>query len=207
MQPIVNFQHHVHVTKKTKMIEKLTTMKNNIKIGLIILMTSFAIENSFAQSEDKATNKRPVALCSTEDEPYRDFDFVIGHWEMFDKDGTKLGEQVYVKREQGCLITEEWTTVTGGTGLGMTFVDPKTGLWRQVYQSSMGHIDYSGGIDENGSMVLEGVIYQTDGSPSAPVRGIWTKQNDDTMKEEFLIFNSKSKTWGTFYYGIAHKKE
>ena len=207
MQPILNFQHHVHVTKKTKIIKKFTTMKKNIKIGLIILLASFAIKNSFAQSEDKATNKRPVPLCSTEDGPYRDFDFVIGHWEMFDKDGTKLGEQVYVKREQGCLITEEWTTVTGGTGLGMTFVDPKTGLWRQVYQSSMGHIDYSGGIDENGSMVLEGIIYPTDGSPTAPVRGIWTKQDDDTMKEEFLIFNSKTNTWRTFYYGIAHKKE
>ena len=72
---------------------------------------------------------------------------------------------------------------------------------------SNGYIDYSGGIDENGAMVLEGVIYPTDGNPSAPIRGIWTKQGNDTMKEEFLIFNSKSNTWGTFYLGFAHKKK
>ena len=112
-------------------------MKNNIKIGLIILMTSFTIENSFAQSEDKATNNRPISTSSSENKPYRDFDFVVGNWEMFDKDGRKVGEQVYVKREQGRLITEEWTTVSGGTGHGMTFVDSKTGLWRQVYVSPM----------------------------------------------------------------------
>ncbi len=180
-------------------------MKNNIRIGLLALIMFFSIENSFAQSQKEPVNNRPIPICSSDIKPYRDFDFAIGNWEMFDTDGRKVGEQVYVKREQGCLITEEWTTVSGGTGHGMTFVDPKTGLWRQVYVSPKGYIDYSGGIDENGAMVLEGVIYPTDGSPSAPIRGIWTKQDDGTIKEEFLIFNSKTNTWGTFYLGIAHK--
>ncbi|MEP2772424.1 MAG: hypothetical protein ABJH05_09760 [Fulvivirga sp.] len=182
-------------------------MKHNIRIGLLTLILPLLIGKSFAQSQSETNHERPVPLCSSDDKPYRDFDFVVGEWEMFDKDGKKVGEQSYVKREQGCLITEEWTTTTGGTGHGMTFVDPSTGLWRQVYVSPLGQIDYSGGIDENGSMVLEGTIHPTDGKPSAPIRGIWTKQDDGSIEEEFLILNSKTNTWFTFYYGIARKKK
>ena len=181
-------------------------MKNIVKLGLTVFGILFITSSTIAQTEKSESDSQLITSDSTEKNISNDFDFVIGNWEMFDTDGNKLGEQVYVKREQGHLITEEWTTVTGGTGLGMTFVDPKTGLWRQVYVSSLGIIDYSGGIDENGSMVLEGTIYPTDGSPSSPVQGIWTKKDDGTMKEEFLILNAKTNTWITFYLGIAHRK-
>jgi hypothetical protein len=56
----------------------------------------------------------------------------LGEWDFLTADGKKIGEQVYTKKEEGCLIVEEWTTLSGITGTGMTFVDPATKLWRQV---------------------------------------------------------------------------
>lgn len=191
--------------KKTS--EKLSTLKNNVKIGLITLMTSFATENSFAQSQDKANTNRTVPICSTEDEPYRDFDFIVGNWEYRTTGGHVIGEQVITKQGEGCTIIEEWTEVSGITGRGMSFVDPTTGLWRQVWMSSRFHIDYSGGLNENGAMVLEGTMYPTNGDISSRVRGVWTKQTDGSIKKEFLRFDKNTNKWITFFDGFAHPKK
>lgn len=58
----------------------------------------------------------------------------------------KKTKQVYTKREKGCLILEEWELNSGETGMGISFVDPETGLWRQVWMSLSYYIDYSEGI-------------------------------------------------------------
>ncbi|UJH67291.1 hypothetical protein [Allomuricauda sp. SCSIO 65647] len=169
-------------------------MKHNNLFGFILLISVLAFQASVAQSP-----------C--EDSTSKEFDFVLGNWELFSPDGKKLGEQVYAKEAEGCLITEEWTTMGGIPGHGMTFVDRNTGLWRQIYVSSLGQLDYSGGIDEQGAMVLEGTIFVYKDNKSYPVRGIWAKQDDGTIREEFLMYNSKTNSWNTFFLGIAHKKE
>lgn len=181
-------------------------MKNIFQTGLVILCVLFGKNNTFSQSQNKGSNQPPVSKCSSNDKPYRDFDFLVGHWDFFTTDGTKIGEQVYTKREQGCLIAEEWTTLSGDTGLGMSFVDPKTGLWRQVWMSTKFHIDYSGGLDKSGAMVLEGTIYPNNGDASSPVRGVWSKQADGSVKQEFLILNKKSNAWETFFVGFSRHK-
>ena len=70
-------------------------------------------------------------VCGGDERAYRDFDFLVGQWDFFTMDDRKIGEQLYAKREQGCLIVEDWTTLNGGAGTGVNFVDPATGLWRQ----------------------------------------------------------------------------
>lgn len=182
-------------------------MKNNIQFGLLALMMSFLTENSLAQSQNEPINNRPIPICSSENKPYRDFDFVVGNWEFRTADGNKVGEQVITKQGEGCTIIEEWTEVSGITGRGMSFVDPKTGLWRQVWMSSRFHIDYSGGLNESGAMVLEGTMYPTNGDISSRVRGVWTKQTDGSIKKEFLRFDEKTNKWNTFFDGFAHPKK
>ena len=177
-------------------------MNIRIIVYTLLLLISFSVTSTAQSTNDK----RSVAICSSENAPFRDFDFVIGHWDFYNLEGAKIGEQIYTKREQGCLIIEEWTTLSGSTGHGMSFVDPKTGLWRQVWMSPLFHIDYSGGLDENGAMVLEGTMYPNNGKESFLVRGIWTKQEDGSIKQEFLKFNDTANTWQPFFVGIGQKK-
>ena len=172
----------------------------------IFFCSLFSILLSGALLAQATKDPGPIPICSGENEPYRDFDFVIGHWDFYNLKGDKIGEQKYTKREQGCLIVEEWTTLTGSTGHGMSFVDPTTNLWRQVWMSPMFHIDYSGSLSENGAMVLKGTMYPNNGQPSSLIKGVWSKQGDGSIKQEFLKFNKQLDTWETFFVGIGRKK-
>lgn len=173
-------------------------MKNKIRI-IIALSLLFCFQSTFAQNKTNTIN--------TGETPYSDFDFVVGSWDFYIPDGTKIGEQTYIKREEGHLILEEWKLSSGETGLGMSFVDPKTGLWRQVWMSPMYHIDYSGGIDENGAMVLEGTLYPNNGDKSSPIKGIWAKQPDGSIKQDFYVFDDKINKWNVLFSGYTLPKK
>ena len=170
-------------------------MKTILQFPLILLI----ITSSFSQ-------EKAQILCASDKSPYRDFDFVVGDWILLNAEGKKIGEQVYTKQEEGCTILEKWTTLSGSTGTGMSFVDPSTGLWRQVWMSPMFHIDYSGSLNDNGDMVLEGTMYPNNGKKSSPVRSIWSKQDNGGIKQEFLKFNDDTKQWESFFLGVAHPK-
>lgn len=182
----------------------------NLKIKLIsvlggLLIVSVALTaNAQNQSAQTLTEQKPV--CAQDVAPYRDLDFLVGHWEFFMLDGNKIADQVYSKKEQGCLILEDWSTLTGETGTGMNFVDPATGKWRQVWMSPRFHIDYSGGLNEKGDFILEGRMYPNNGRASSAVRGVYSKQADGSVTKEFLIYHETVKEWKRFFIGVARKK-
>lgn len=161
---------------------------------------------SQAQTTNTARNNQSTVKCASDEKPYRDFDFIVGHWEYRTPDGRKVADQVITKQGEGCAIVEEWNEVSGITGHGISFVDPVTGRWRQVWVSSRFHIDYSGGLDESGAMVLEGTMYPTNGSGSSPIRGVWTKQADGSVRKEFFKRDEKTNQWVSFFAGVAHPK-
>lgn len=185
----------------------LMNMKNMAKLGFIVFGILFITSNTFAQTENSESETQLIKSDSIEKKIFNDFDFVLGNWDFYAPDGTKIGEQTYTKREDGHLILEEWKLSSGQTGLGMTFVDPKTGLWRQVWMSPMYHIDYSGSLDENGAMVLEGILYPNNGDKSSPIRGIWTKQADGSVKQDFFVLNDKTNTWEVLFAGFTRLKQ
>lgn len=185
----------------------MAKIKKEIQSVIIIISLIVLNNAALSQTNDASNSELPTIKCAGDDKPYRDFDFIIGSWEYRTTDGNKVGEQVITKQGEGCAIIEEWTEVSGITGRGISFVDPNTGLWRQVWMSSRFHIDYSGGLNESGAMVLEGTMYPTIGNTSSRVRGVWTKQPDGSIKKEFLRFDEKTNKWDTFFAGFAHPKK
>jgi len=144
----------------------------------------------------------PAPACTTQDAPYRDFDFWIGHWEVFDPESSrKLGENRITRREGGCLIVERWESAGGGTGMSMNFYDPLQDAWRQVWQSAAGFIDYTGGLDDEGRMVLEGTIHYNARGTSRPFRGRWTPRDDGTVLQEFWQRDPASGEWQQWFVG------
>ncbi len=183
----------------------MNKFSDRIRKGMVLLLMAVFCHVGFGQTQ-KAGATRTLP-CADNKAPYRDFDFIVGRWDYRAVDGTKLGEQIISKEGEGCAILEEWTEVTGITGRGLSFVDPKTGLWRQVWMSSRFHIDYSGGLDNSGAMVLEGTMYPTNGNPSVPIKGSWIKQDNGSIKKEFQRFDDKTNQWETFFTGFAHPKK
>lgn len=176
-------------------------------LPLTILTLSIAPILSPLQAQPNSTSRnQSVVKCAEEDKPYRDFDFIVGNWEYRTMDGNKVADQTITKQGEGCAIIEEWNEVSGITGRGISFVDPATGRWRQVWVSSRFHIDYSGGLNADGSMVLEGMMYPTNGSGSSQIRGVWTKQTDGSVKKEFFRLDEKTNQWVSFFAGFAYPK-
>lgn len=152
--------------------------------------------------EPAAAAPPPKPACSTDRSPYRDFDFWVGDWDVF-APGTdrKLGENSIELRESGCLIVERWTDARGGTGMSMNFHDPLEGAWRQVWQSPWGFIDYSGGLDDAGRMVLEGTIHYNARGTSRDFRGRWTPNDDGTVLQEFWQRSDETGEWEAWFVG------
>ncbi|MEL7487094.1 MAG: hypothetical protein AAGJ87_07765 [Pseudomonadota bacterium] len=146
----------------------------------------------------------PAPNC--EGETYRDFDFWVGDWEVFTPKGTKAGDNRISLEENGCLIVERWTSVTGGTGQSYNFVDLETGKWRQIWVSTAATIDYAGGLDKDGAMALEGAITYRNGG-TAPFKGWWTPQADGTVRQYFEQYNAETKEWSAWFTGIYKRPE
>lgn len=140
----------------------------------------------------------------------RDFDFWVGEWNVYSAaDGEFGGTNRISKRSNGCLILEEWTSVTGGDGTSMNYLDPTTGQWRQIWMGSNNYIDYSGGLNDDGDMVLEGEItyFGENGSRSFPFRGVWTPNEDGSVTQHFTQYDADNDVWNDWFVGRYVRQE
>ncbi len=106
---------------------------------------------------------------------YRQFDFWVGEWDVFDASGQKIGKSSVTREEAGCLIVERWTSARGNGGQSYNFFDPSRNQWRQLWVSPTELTDYAGGLNPGGEMVLAGDLQQA-GGYGGRSRGTWTRQ-------------------------------
>ncbi len=155
-----------------------------------------------------ASAQTPPSPVPCQEAVYRDFDFWLGEWEVTQVggagDGQVAGHNSITSEEGGCLIVERWTNSGGGTGQSYNFFDPGTEQWRQVWVSAGAVIDYAGGLNEEGEMVLEGEI-RNHGGPTAPFRGIWTPNEDGSVRQHFEQYDAASDEWRTWFTGLYRR--
>ncbi|WP_084419863.1 hypothetical protein [Henriciella litoralis] len=160
-----------------------------------------------AAAQDDATSEasqtRPVPC---EGEPYRDFDFWIGEWNVTGPDGQIAGKNAITSEESGCLIVERWTGASGGTGQSYNFYDPGLAQWRQVWVAPGATIDYAGGLNGAGAMVLEGEISYRGGA-TFPFRGRWTPNEDGSVTQAFEQYNPETDVWDDWFTGTYRQIE
>jgi len=126
-----------------------------IKAILFAVLTTLCTES--ALSEEPQTP--PKSICETM-EGFNDWDFWVGEWKVWtnDEKHTFQGTNSITKHHKNCLIMENWTSAQGGDGSSMHYYDPVEKQWRQLWVAGGYSIDYTGGLDEYGSMVLDGKI-------------------------------------------------
>jgi hypothetical protein len=133
---------------------------------------------------------------------YDDFDFWLGEWAVYGKDGQRAGTNVIERVEGGCLVTESWTAASGSTGQSYNYYDPHDEQWRQLWVSKGLIIDYVGGLDADGSMALEGtIVYHNRPGTAHPFRGHWTLQDDGTVMQSFHQYNAETERWDEWFVG------
>lgn len=70
---------------------------------------------------------QPAPLDCAGSAEHRQFDFWLGEWLVADAKGTPQGLNRITMAENGCLLVEQWTSATGGTGQSMNYYDPGGG--------------------------------------------------------------------------------
>jgi len=133
---------------------------------------------------------------------FRDFDFWLGEWIVHASNGQHVGNNVIRSVERGCVITENWTDTSGGTGMSINYLDKATNEWVQVWNAGSGsQINIRGGLTDEG-MALEGTIHYVATGVTAPFRGLWTALEDGRVRQYFEQSSDGGETWQPWFEGF-----
>ena len=168
-----------------------------------------AISALFTLAASPALAQAGAPACTSD--VHDDFDFWVGEWNVYAPGneeglGPYVGHNTVERIHGGCLITEHWVNTAGTGGESMNMYDPLIGAWRQVWMSNGWYIDYTGGLNEDGAMVLTGESYTAQTDSRAELRGIWTLREDGTVSQEFEQKNAEG-AWQNVFTGIYVREE
>lgn len=92
------------------------------------------------------------------DPEHHQFDFWLGDWSVYGKDGRLLGSNKVHQIAGGCGIQENWSSAaTKNRGTSMNYYDNTTGKWYQTWVDNSGSsLRLEGRFDGN-RMILSGV--------------------------------------------------
>jgi hypothetical protein len=144
----------------------------------------------------------PAPDCSAA--VHRQFDFWVGEWDVVPngtglKPGQKPSSNVITRAHGGCVLVENWTGATGGTGMSVNIYDRTRGQWHQTWVDSGGGVHEYWGNLEGSSMVFHG----TTPVPSSPellmhVRLRFIPTGRDVVRQLSERLNADG-TWSTNY--------
>ena len=150
----------------------------------------------------------PAAKASPCSAPeYRQFDFWIGDWDVHVPGGGLAGTNTIERAQRGCVLIENWTSASGGTGMSINYLDKATGEWVQVWNAEGGsQINIRGGMTDEG-MLLVGTLHDVASGTTSPFRGLWTELEDGRVRQFFEQSTDGGETWSPWFEGFYTRKE
>lgn len=178
-------------------------MKWRIKVLLGSIIGLFFAAPGLAQETATESQSPPESICET-GQHFADFDFWLGEWNVYTNDEKRVfqGTNSITKHHKNCLIMENWTSAQGGTGRSMNYFDPVENQWRQLWVAGGYSIDYTGGLDESGAMVLKGKINYYNTGKSHAFRGVWTPNADGSVRQFFEQQAPETGEWVVWFDGL-----
>ncbi len=137
---------------------------------------------------------------------FKDFDFWVGNWDVTTADGTIAGSNRIEIAERGCVLLENWTNTSGGTGMSINYLDMATGEWVQVWNAEGGsQINIRGGLTDEG-MRLVGHLHTVGTGTTVPFRALFTLLPDGRVRQFFEQSNDQGATWVPWFEGFYTRK-
>ncbi|HNQ13559.1 MAG TPA: hypothetical protein PKM16_10165 [Bacteroidia bacterium] len=169
-------------------------------LKVVTLISLFLLSSStFAQTTEECP------CCKDE---YKEFDFWLGEWEVFDVEGKKVGNSQISKSERNCILFEKWTSVGDHTGSSINFFDQKNYEWNQVWVDNNGLIlKLKGGLIANGIIQMSSELLQNDQGLNFKNSIRWTLQEDGTVKQQWDMTDENLESFKTLFIGIYKAKK
>lgn len=144
----------------------------------------------------------PPPPCETA--PYRQFDFWLGQWDVVKQEGGTPQASSHISSIlQGCGIKEQYQAQTGYAGESLNWYDPETAQWRQSWTDNAGMtLELSGGLNEQGQMVLSGDQRRDERGEKVRDRISWTAQPDGRVIQVWQSSTDGGQTWDQLFRGL-----
>jgi hypothetical protein len=152
-----------------------------------------------------ASNAQTTSTCACCSEPYKQFNFWLGHWDVYDTTAKKVGENKIEVIEGGCGLRENWKSNTQ-TGTSTNYFDPVDNTWNQLWIDNVGTILSLKGAYNNEKMELKSAMMQ--GKKVAFYYNVitWEKNKDGTATQTWDIRENTGKLLARSFKGIYKKK-
>jgi hypothetical protein len=136
------------------------------------------------------------APCAQPGSPYRQFDFWVGSWDVYDRAGNKVGQSRIERILADCVVLENWK----GTGEGKSWNtwNPARKRWEQSWVDSSATPVFFTGQLEQGVMVYHSDQPQPDGKPYER-RLTFTPLPGHRVRQFSQGTEDGGKTWSTEY--------
>lgn len=137
-----------------------------------------------------------AAPCAQPGSPYRQFDFWVGTWDVYDRSGNRVGQSRIERILGDCVVLENWK----GTGEGKSWNtwNPARKRWEQSWVDSSATPIFFTGQLENGTMVYHSDQPQPDGKPYQR-RLTFTPLSGRRVRQFSQGTTDAGKTWSTEY--------
>jgi hypothetical protein len=141
----------------------------------------------------------------TSDPVYRQFDFWIGEWEVYAKNGKKAGDSKIELILDSCIILENWKSASSRNGLyysGKSFntYNSATKQWQQTWVDNMGGTtEFLEGYYENNKMILRTKPFQVAQDTLAVRKLTFYNLGPNKVRQHSEISKDNEATWTTEY--------
>lgn len=144
--------------------------------------------------------------CSCCSEAHNAFNFWLGEWEVYDNDGKLVGKNYIVKEQDGCILSENWTSSNGQfTGSSTNFFNAQTQQWNQLWIDNTGaHLYLSGERKDNQMILASNEIPRENDTPYIN-RITWTLNKDGTVRQLWEIL-AEGEVINVAFDGLYRKK-
>jgi hypothetical protein len=137
-----------------------------------------------------------------ESSEHRQFDFWVGHWDVFSTAGKKIGENRIAVIADGCALLEEWTGNGSVTGKSLNIYDATDRRWHQTWVDNSGTLLMLAGKLVDRSMVMS----MTGPSPTDPKATVvqritWTPASDGSVRQLWELSSDAEKSWTVLFDG------
>lgn len=147
---------------------------------------------------------KPACNCCTSE--YKQFDFWLGEWEVFNIKGVKVGENKIVTMQDSCVIQENWIG-TGQTGTSYNFYNKSDSSWNQTYIDNLGTVLQLKGTFQNNEMILKSEnIKSVKANFYYFNRIIWAKDSSGNVAQKWEIVDDSGTILQIAFEGIYKPK-
>ncbi len=168
-----------------------------IVTGFFLVIT---ISNAVAQTTV------PQKPCSNLPE-YRQFDFWLGDWEVYDKNDKIAGQSKISLILDSCIILEEWTGTGGYTGKSFNTWNAATRQWQQTWvDNSGGTTEFLRGAGDQGKITFYADQVVGPGGKKFQRKLTFYKLSDDKVRQHGERSDDGGKTWTT-EYDLEYRKK